>query len=460
LTQFTGGGSSDTFQLDGVGNWMRRNNAANQVNAMNEYEQIGGVSQRHDDNGNLTDDGRNRYEYDALNRLHRVTRKSDNAVVALYRYDAFNRRIERTVTNSNTLNERVLYLYDGWQEVEERRGNTVQQYVYGMWIDEPLTLDRDDNNDGIVDQSFYYHQDGKTNVTALTNSSGGIVQTITYDAYGRPSAGQSSIANPYLLAGRRYDPETGLYYFRARFYDPVRGRFLQRDPIGIWTDKANLGNGYTYVGNNPMSWTDPLGLRRRRKQPKLDACTINASDCDPSRIACCGVNGGNGCACIYKGYIEAGDITCEVTASVGSCTNFYPILTIPPDWQTCAYSPVFALKCSGGELEASPDGQVSPLILPHFQGGRKDPSPPSPPPPPPPPPQGPGFSRCGGQVTPLIRPNGTGIVIEFECFCSYPEDGGFCQAYYSDGKPWCFNVCTTPACSKITRTQEPALVMF
>ncbi|MBI4470144.1 MAG: hypothetical protein HY650_12565, partial [Acidobacteria bacterium] len=85
-------GSADTFQLDGVGNWMRRNQTANQVNAMNEYQQIGGVAQQYDANGNLTDDGRNRYEYDALNRLRRVTRKSDSATGAIYRYDALNRR--------------------------------------------------------------------------------------------------------------------------------------------------------------------------------------------------------------------------------------------------------------------------------------------------------------------------------------------------------------------------------
>jgi YD repeat-containing protein len=163
-------GASDTFQLDGVGNWMRRNQAANQVNMMNEYEQMGGVAQRHDDNGNLTDDGRNRFEYDALNRLRRVTRKSDNAVIAIYRYDAFNRRVERTVTNSGPLNERVQYSYDGWREIEERRGSAVQQYVYGMWIDEPLTLDQDQNNDGVVDQTFYYHQDGKANVVTLTDA--------------------------------------------------------------------------------------------------------------------------------------------------------------------------------------------------------------------------------------------------------------------------------------------------
>ncbi len=67
----------------------------------------------------------------------------------------------------------------------------------------------------------------------------------------------SAIANPYLFQGARYDAETGLYYFRNRYYDPQAGRFLQRDPA--W-DPGNVGNGYTFVGNNPFSRFDPLGL--------------------------------------------------------------------------------------------------------------------------------------------------------------------------------------------------------
>jgi RHS repeat-associated protein len=457
-------GSSDTFQLDGVGNWMRRNQSASQVNVMNEYEQMGGVSQRHDDNGNVTDDGRNRYEYDALNRLRRITRRSDNAVVAVYRYDAFNRRVERVVTNSGALNERVQYLYDGWREIEERRGSAVQQYVYGMWIDEPLTLDQDQNNDGVVDQTFYYHQDGKANVVTLTDAGGRIVQTITYDAYGRPSFGQNTVANPYLFAGRRYDPETGLYYFRARYYDPMRGRFLQRDPIGMWTDKANLGNGYTYVGNNPLSWTDPLGLGRIRQVE--GGCS---AFCDPGEIACCG--GSYTCACLtveeyienasYGGCKDAGDIFSA--SGVNSCIyaegedEGFPV---PPDWNgPCT---VAAVACSWWQPKALDDaGQVSTLTPIQIRGAIRDRLPPSPLAPPPPRPQGPGFSRCGGQVIPMIRLNSGsgGRTIEWECHCPDKVGGGkvngSCEEVIYKEKPDCASFCTisegSVPCTKITR---------
>ena len=69
----------------------------------------------------------------------------------------------------------------------------------------------------------------------------------------------SSIGNPYLFTGRSYDAETGLYWYRTRYLDPVAGRFTSRDTIGPWGDPAELGNAYAYVGNNPWTWVDPYG---------------------------------------------------------------------------------------------------------------------------------------------------------------------------------------------------------
>ncbi len=71
----------------------------------------------------------------------------------------------------------------------------------------------------------------------------------------------SAIGSPYLFTGRRYDPETGLYYYRTRYLDPRAGRFTTRDSIGIWGDANNLGNGYAYVGNRPTCAVDPYGMQ-------------------------------------------------------------------------------------------------------------------------------------------------------------------------------------------------------
>ena len=76
----------------------------------------------------------------------------------------------------------------------------------------------------------------------------------------------STVGNPYLFTGRRYDPESGLYYYRQRHYDPTAGRFVQRDPMGMWHDEINVGNAHNYVGCNPVNLVDPFGLRQPTKE--------------------------------------------------------------------------------------------------------------------------------------------------------------------------------------------------
>jgi RHS repeat-associated protein len=83
------------------------------------------------------------------------------------------------------------------------------------------------------------------------------VQRYEYSAYGEIVTQEGGLSNPFTYISREYDPESGLYYYRARYYDAEVGRFLQTDPIGFAGGDANL---YAYVGNNPVNWIDPLGL--------------------------------------------------------------------------------------------------------------------------------------------------------------------------------------------------------
>ena len=103
---------------------------------------------------------------------------------------------------------------------------------------------------------YYYHFDGLGSVIALSDVNSVIVERYSYDVFGKPS-NTSDVNNPYLFTGRRYDDETGLYYYRARYYDYATGRFMQTDPVG-YTAGLNL---YAYCGNNPGNFVDPLGLQ-------------------------------------------------------------------------------------------------------------------------------------------------------------------------------------------------------
>ena len=104
-------------------------------------------------------------------------------------------------------------------------------------------------------QSYYYHTNSLGTVTHVTNSTGSLVEEYRYDAYGKATIydgqgqeiAESAIGNPYMFTGRRYDRETGLYYYRARYYDPDTGRFIQRDPLG-YIDSLGL---YEYCVSNP-----------------------------------------------------------------------------------------------------------------------------------------------------------------------------------------------------------------
>lgn len=137
------------------------------------------------------------------------------------------------------------------------------KYGWSAIVDRCNTL----SNSGtvIVTNRYYFQKDHLGSIIGLTDSSGSLVQSYKYDVYGSVyvSSGTGYIAmkdftgnlhgNTRFFTGREYDKETGLYYLRARYYDPVVGRFMSRDPIGQ-VDDVNL---YGYVGNRPLKFTDP-----------------------------------------------------------------------------------------------------------------------------------------------------------------------------------------------------------
>jgi len=143
-------------------------------------------------------------------------------------------------------------------------------YTHGPGIDEPLSMARDLNQNQTFDpnEHFFYYTDALGSVTAITDFTGNLVESYLYDSFGNPtifdSTGslipESLIGNPYLFTGREFDPESGLYYFRRRYYEPKIGRFLSEDPLGGFVNTPSPFNRYSYLSNNPLVFSDPFGF--------------------------------------------------------------------------------------------------------------------------------------------------------------------------------------------------------
>ena len=256
--------TSQAFAYDAVGN---RTTGGSVVNAGNQLTADANHSYQYDDNGNLTRKTLlatgtfTAYTYDAENRLTKVEEFAAGNPTAVatstYRYDGLGRRIEK-VGNGQTKR----YIYDGEDILLEYDGANVLQarYTHGPGIDEPIAVTKGGS-------TFFYHQDGLGTVTDLTDSAGATAKSYSYDAYGSIVDQTGTVDQPYTYTGREFDSETGLYYYRARYYDATTGRFLQKDPIGFLGKDVNL---FRYVHSNPANQTDPAGLG----PISFAACTI------------------------------------------------------------------------------------------------------------------------------------------------------------------------------------------
>ncbi|MBS4095484.1 MAG: hypothetical protein KGZ83_01430, partial [Sulfuricella sp.] len=202
----------------------------------------------YDANGNLTKKAHasdpsdvTTYTWDARGRLKSLTSQN---LQASYRYDAIGRRIEKTVNGQS-----VGYLYDGSQAIAELVGSSVAAaYHPGTQIDEILARYTAAGQKTLL-------QDALGSVIAQSAEDGSTATRYAYSPYGEAQAIGPDEGSPLQYTGRENDG-TGLYYYRARYYDPLLKRFISEDPIGL----AGGINVYGYVGGNPVGFVDPAGL--------------------------------------------------------------------------------------------------------------------------------------------------------------------------------------------------------
>jgi RHS repeat-associated protein len=206
-------------------------------NANNQLTQWGSTPMSFDLNGNTLNDGTNSYVWDARNRL-----VSADGFGASFAYDPLGRRVSKTISSTTTS-----FLYDGVNAIEELNGAETASLLTGG-VDERFTrvsaTETDDYLTGVL---------GST--VALTDGAGNSQVQYSYDPYGGMSIAGST-TNSYAFTGREFDG-LGIDYYRARYYNPLTGRFLSEDPMGF----GGGMNFYTYGEDDPTDLGDPFGLQ-------------------------------------------------------------------------------------------------------------------------------------------------------------------------------------------------------
>ncbi len=248
LTQVTQGGSTtETYSYDAVGNRLSSSGMPTySYNSSNELTSNSSGSYTYDANGNtLSDASGKSYTWDFENRLMQAVVPGANGGTTTFKYDPFGRRIQKSGPLGTTN-----YLYDGANSIEEvdSGGNVLARYARTKNLDQPLSELRSGT-------TSYYQQDGLGSVTSVSNAAGAVVETYTYDSYGKSTASTGTLVNPFQYAGREFDSETTLLFNRARYFDASAGRFLNQDPIRF----GGGTNFYAYTRNNPVVRIDPFG---------------------------------------------------------------------------------------------------------------------------------------------------------------------------------------------------------
>ncbi len=261
-------GASEAFTYDAAGN---RTGGGNVIGTNNQLLRDGTYAYTYDGNGNrITRTSlvggnptgpQTRYTYDFRNRLTAVRDFTSAGVMTAattYTYDTDNNRLTRSVdvdgNGSVDQNQRFIVDHDHVTAVTNAAGTIQNRYLHGPVVDEVLA---DIGSAGNVIWALADHQNTVRDLASFNGSVTSIANHRTFSSYGQMLS-QSNAATDFLFGftGRELDPQTGLNYYRDRWYDPLTGEFTSEDPIGFAGGDTNLSR---YVGNSPVDYTDPTG---------------------------------------------------------------------------------------------------------------------------------------------------------------------------------------------------------
>lgn len=203
----------------------------------------------YDLNGNLIrSDVNGQTKLYAYNTEDRLTGIVDGAggLVASYVYNDAGRRVKK-ITGAGE----ITVYFDGGDYVLEQPSGKITKYIAGYA--------KREKNPGREPAMYYFHDDVLGSTSLLTDQNGGVVERAFYKPYGENQHREASITERYRFTGQELDNESDLYYYGARYYDPVLGRFIGADRVGVHPGNPQTLNRYSYVLNNPPTLVDPSG---------------------------------------------------------------------------------------------------------------------------------------------------------------------------------------------------------
>ena len=195
------------------------------ANDLNQYPSVGGTSYSYNNSGCTTAGPLTSAQFDMLNRLTQAVAGSNTNN---YLIDPLDRQAQKNASGTKTD-----FLYDGNQLIatlDDSTGAIVNRFIPGDNLDEIFLYINGST-------TTYLHRDRQGTVIAESNSSGAVVNKYTYSPFGETT---SISASGFGYTGQLYDSEVGLYNYRARYYAPSIGRFLQPDPLGYDAGDMNL----------------------------------------------------------------------------------------------------------------------------------------------------------------------------------------------------------------------------